>query len=183
MGTKNAPTHQHSENHKKSWVERSWQFVLKVWHSGWHTGLEWRPGKPNSSIVPAWPLVWIHCKISQMKISREITFHPLFNFPIVHWIKMASQVHHCPTFHWPLYWIGMATDPQQALDISPCVVCALNPILVWCAESQQRLKTGLICSDCSHSYWQLPDQNKLTFSLNHSNRYVTAPKFSLPPFD
>ena len=78
---------------------------------------------------------------------------------------MASQVHHCPTFHWPLYWIGMATDPQQALDISPCVVCVLNPILAWCAESQQRLKTGLICSDCSHSYWQLPDQNKLTFLL------------------
>ena len=58
-------------------------------------------------------------------------------------------------------------EPTRTKSLYPAWISLLVSGTLLCAQPQQRLKTGLICSCCSHSYRQLANHN------NKESSYIT----------
>ena len=63
-------------------------------------------------------------------------------------------------FLWPTRTVfGTILEPTRTKSLYPAWISLLVSGTLLCAQPQQRLKTGLICSCCSHSYRQLANHN------------------------
>lgn len=159
---------------------------LKVW---WRTGLEWRPTSSQSQghFDPD-PWSWSCMLIHWIKMVFKL---PDWN-GVLPWGKARIQLSHSVQVtvlifdpdpdNWPwslILILSLNPDPwplpfilthkiEMASKAKSQHIATPNRrwiSLLVCAQSQQRLKTGLICSDCSHSYWQLSNaKTKKPFS-------------------